>query len=117
MDEGGPRDAAWGTLRACSSECTFPLFTGEGLDDSERASLIRVWVSSERMPLDRRIRLDVIFVNAGVGDKSGDKGAAGESNGDDVVEGSVGGWTETVKSTGSACGLLAYILLDKKGRG
>ena len=68
------------------------------------------------MPLGGCIRLDAIFAKAGAGgDDDGDMEALGGSEGGEWVEDLAGGWTEAVRSTGSAWGLAAFLSLDGKG--
>ena len=114
---GDLRDTAEGSLRACSSERTFPLSTRGGWGDSERASLICVCGSYESMLLGRCIRFDAIFAKAGAGgDDDGDMEALRRSKGEGI-RGLAGAWTEVVQSTCSACGLVAFVSLDEKGGG
>jgi hypothetical protein len=91
---GSLRDAAEGSLRACSesSERTFPLST------------------------TACIRLDVISANTGAaGDGDGEMEALGRPNGGEGVEGLAGGWTDAARLTGSAWGLVTFLSLDEKG--
>lgn len=100
------RDAVKGSLRACSSEHTFPLSTRGGRGDSERASINCAWGSYESMPVGECIRLDAIFANTGAGDDDGDMNALGRSKGGERVE---------VRLLGSSWGLDTFVPLDEKG--